>query len=89
MNSLTGSGFGIDILEDTRVVPTDNGDHDRFSHYVRKDDMMKGMVYGVPVRALCGKIWVPEQDGMKFPVCPMCKDIYNSLPGGDSDGEDE
>lgn len=79
--SLTGSGFGLDLLEETKVAPTptDNGDHDRFSHYVLKDDMMNGLVFGQPVMALCGKVWVPEQDGSKFPVCPECKEIFDQL----------
>lgn len=85
MSGLTGSGFGIDILEDTRTTPTDNGDHDRFSHYVHKDDMMHGLVYGKAVMALCGKVWVPSQDGKQFPVCPECKEIFDSIPRGGSD----
>ena len=84
MDSLTGSGFGSDVLEEIRVVPTDNGDHDRFAHYITKDDMMNGLVLGQPVMALCGKVWVPEQDGSKFPVCPECKEIFNSSFEGDS-----
>jgi hypothetical protein len=88
LSGLTGSGFGLDILEETRVVPTNNGDHDKFSHYVHKDDMMHGMVYGQAIMALCGKVWVPEQEGSKYPVCPDCKEIYNSIPsGGEGDGE--
>ena len=79
MDSLTGSGFGLDVLEEIRVVPTDNGDHDRFAHYITKDDMMNGLVLGQPVMALCGKVWVPSQDGSKFPTCPECKEIYNSV----------
>jgi hypothetical protein len=84
MSALTGSGFGIDILEETRTTPTNNGDHDRFSHYVHKNDMMQGLVYGQPIMAICGKIWIPEQDGSKFPICPECKEIYNSIPSGDN-----
>lgn len=80
MSGLTGSGFGIDILEDTRTAPTDNGDHDKFSHYVHRDDAMRSMVYGEPIMALCGKIWVVEQEGSKYPVCPECKEIFESIP---------
>jgi hypothetical protein len=25
---------------------------------------------------------VPSRDPKKFPVCPECKEIYESLPGG-------
>jgi hypothetical protein len=28
---------------------------------------------------------VPSRDPQKFPVCPECKEIYESLPPGDDD----
>jgi hypothetical protein len=58
----------------------DDGDHDRFSHYVPKAKLMQAMVEGTPVRALCGKLWVPSRDPQKFPVCPQCKEIHEKLP---------
>jgi hypothetical protein len=33
------------------------------------------------VRALCGKKWTPGRDPEKFPMCPTCKEIYESLIG--------
>ena len=56
----------------------DEGDHERFSHYADKDKIMEAMVNGTPVRALCGKVWVPSRDPKRFPVCPTCKEIYES-----------
>ena len=56
----------------------DEGDHERFSHYADKDQIMEAMVNGTPVRALCGKVWVPSRDPKRFPVCPTCKEIYES-----------
>ena len=62
----------------------DEGDHERFSHYVPKDKLTDAMVMGTPVVALCGKVWVPSRDPERFPVCPECKEIWESLkPGGD------
>jgi len=57
----------------------DEGDHDRFAHYVRKEKIVESAVTGKPVIALCGKVWVPGRDPSKFPVCPSCKEIYESL----------
>lgn len=58
----------------------DDGDSDdRWSHYVRKEDIMRSAVDGVPVKALCGKVWVPGRDPEKYPVCPSCKDMMNML----------
>ncbi len=74
----------------TEVVPDirpdlstgDGGDHERFAHYVLKDKIMDSAVNGTPVVALCGKIWVPNRDPNRYPVCPECKEIYESLPEG-------
>ena len=84
------AGFGTDVLEDTRldeqVIPTDEGDHERFSHYVRKEKIMESALTGEPVIALCGKVWTPGRDPQKFPVCPTCKEIYEGLRPGKDDG---
>lgn len=57
----------------------DEGDHERMSHYADKDKLMEAMVNGTPVVALCGKVWVPSRDPNRFPICPECKEIYDSL----------
>ena len=75
-----------DVLEDRRTVPTDAGDHERFAHYAPQDTVTEAMVKGTPVTALCGKTWVPSRSPEKFPVCPECKEIWESLPKGE-DGE--
>jgi len=79
---------GTDILTEERVrpVPTDDGDHERFSHYVQKDKIVESAVTGTPVIALCGKVWIPGRDPQKYPVCPECKEIWQSLPRGGGDG---
>ena len=69
---------------------TDDGDHDRFAHYVRKDKVTQAALGGTPVIALCGKVWVPGRDPDKYPVCPECKEIYEGIrepnDGGDGTG---
>ena len=61
---------------DLRPETTDTyGDHDRFSHYVRKEDILKANIEGVPVMALCGKVWIPNRDPNKYPVCKTCEEI--------------
>ena len=57
------------------------GDHERFSHYVKKEKILESALTGKPVRALCGKKWTPGRDPEKFPVCPTCKEIYESMVG--------
>ncbi len=79
-------------LLDREIVeqPVEPGDHERFAHYVRKEKILESAMTGEPVIALCGKVWVPGRDPKKFPVCPMCKEIFDGLrkpqDGGGSDG---
>lgn len=84
---VTSIGFSTDtdVREDERTVPTDSGDHERFSHYVEKDKLTEAMVMGTPVRALCGKMWVPSRAPEKFPVCPTCKEIWEGIPDDSDD----
>lgn len=77
---------------DERLSQGDDGDHDRFAHYVwgknPKALVTQSMVTGVPIKALCGKRWVPSRDGSKYPVCPDCVRIKNTMQGkGDGQGD--
>ena len=58
---------------------TDDGEHDRFAHYVRKSDIVRSNVEGVPVQALCGKVWIPNRDPDKYPICPTCKELHAKI----------
>lgn len=70
------------VKPETHIDPvTDDGDHDRFAHYVRKGDIVKSAVEGTAVEALCGKIWIPDRDPKRYPVCPTCKEILAQLKG--------
>ncbi|MFY0405736.1 DUF3039 domain-containing protein [Solicola sp. PLA-1-18] len=80
---------GAQTVEDRRTLPqTSDGDHERFSHYVPKDKLTEAMIEGTPVVALCGKVWVPSRDPQRFPVCPECKDRWESFEPGDDEGDD-
>ena len=74
-----GSQTLIDERTKTDGLNAEDGDHERFSHYVPKDKLTEAMVMGTPVVALCGKVWVPHRNPEKFPVCPECKEIWASL----------
>jgi hypothetical protein len=79
---------GTRVHEDVRPKTSHgDGDHDRFAHYVAKGSIVDSMVTGTPVQALCGKVWVPSRDPKKYPVCPICKEIYDGLPPGDEGGD--
>jgi hypothetical protein len=61
--------------------PSTDGDHDRYAHYVRKADIVRSNVEGVPVRALCGKRWIPDRDPSRYPICPTCREIREARFG--------
>ena len=83
---LRSTGTATIEREEVREELQEPGDHERFSHYVRKEKILESALSGEPVVALCGKVWVPGRDPDKFPVCPACKEIYESMRGG---GDDE
>ena len=72
--------------------PTLDGDHERMAHIVLEGwkpeegdfvsagpSVVEGIVNGTAVKALCGKIWVPSRDPKRYPVCPTCKEIAESM----------
>ena len=77
---------GIDVLEKQLPQVVEPGDHERYSHYVRKDKIVESAVMGNAVVALCGKVWVPSRDPEKFPVCPTCQEILDAIKSGEGSG---
>lgn len=77
--------LGGGTLLEERTADYDDGDHERFAHYVEKDKIVESAVTGKPVKALCGKKWVPGRDPSKFPICPECQEIHASLPRNNDD----
>jgi hypothetical protein len=80
------------LLEREATTPRqelEDGDHERFAHYVQKEKILESALSGDPVIALCGKVWVPGRDPGRFPVCPTCKEIFEGLPPGGGDGDDQ
>ena len=72
-------GLSGGTLLEERTSNVDEGDHERFAHYVEKDKIVESAVTGAPVRALCGKVWVPGRNPERYPVCPTCKEVAESL----------
>lgn len=75
-----GGSATLDRLAQEQLV--EPGDHERFSHYAPKAKIMEAMVNGTPVVALCGKVWTPTRNPERFPVCPKCKEIFETMPEG-------
>ena len=84
---LESPGLSGDTLVESEPQ-LEEGDHERFAHYVKKDKILASAVMGEPVVALCGKVWVPTRNPERFPVCPECKKIWESLQPGKNKGPD-
>lgn len=68
------------VREETEVrLDSGDGDHDRYAHYVRKEDIVRANVEGVEVVALCGKKWIPNRDPDRYPICPTCAEIMQVI----------
>jgi hypothetical protein len=74
-----------ELVEEPQL--SEPGDHERFAHYVRKEKIVESAVTGEPVTALCGKVWLPNRNPDRFPVCPICKEIYQGLRAPEDGGE--
>ena len=85
---LESPGLSGGTLLEERLEFTDEGDHERFAHYVEKNKIVESAVTGSPVKALCGKVWIPNRDPSKFPICPDCDNIHKGLPRGGDSGKD-
>ena len=38
--------------------------------------VLEARIYGTPLEALCGHVWVPSRDPKQLPLCEACKEIY-------------
>lgn len=88
LDAPAGPSTATSVLERTEALPQvqEPGDHERFAHYVRKEKILESALSGEPVVALCGKVWVPGRDPKRFPVCPVCQEVYDGLrPPEDGD----
>ena len=81
-----GPVTSTETLESPKTSDADTGDE--LFHYVRKAKIAESAVMGTFVQALCGEVFpVTKAPKPGSPVCPRCKEIYDSLPsGGGSDG---
>jgi len=39
--------------------------------------VLEARIYGTPLQALCGHVWVPTRDPKQLPICDRCKSIYD------------
>ncbi|ADP84364.1 Protein of unknown function DUF3039 [Pseudofrankia inefficax] len=54
---------------------TRTGEGDDYSHFARREDIVRASIEGGRVTALCGFKFEPVRDPSRFPVCPKCKEL--------------
>jgi hypothetical protein len=59
----------------------DTGSPDDHSHVAKKADIMRALVEGGKVKALCGVEFEPVRDPSRFPVCPTCAKLLEGVSG--------
>lgn len=65
---------------------TEPGKHAHIVYDPEGTKVLTAMINGTPVKALCGYVWVPSRDPMKFPLCPRCEEIFKSMQAMGADG---
>lgn len=72
-------------LEERTDVKTQTGTEEPiFTHIIDRGDderpaeaiVLEARVNGTPLTALCGHVWVPQRDPLKYPICDKCKEIF-------------
>lgn len=61
-------------------------DKPKFAHYVKKTDVLEGIVNGKEAEALCGERFVPSELPDKHPVCEKCDAIMSLALAAETDG---
>lgn len=75
----TGVGEAVATRPEEDVRPGEP----QAAHIVKADGdaaakVVEARVYGTPLEALCGVVFVPQRDPTKLPLCATCKDIYET-----------
>ena len=75
---------GVGEVVDTRPDEELRTGKPEAAHIVKSDGgdavarVVEARVYGTPLEALCGVVFVPQRDPSKLPLCATCKDIYET-----------
>jgi len=70
-------------LDAPKTADSDSDSDEQVFHYVRKNKVAESAVLGTMVEALCGEVFpVTRAAKPGSPVCPQCKEIYESIPAG-------
>src|SRR4029453_9353780 len=73
----------VDVRVDERTDEDLRTGEPKAAHIVKTDPdesavakVTEARIFGYPVEALCGEVFVPQRDPKKLPMCQKCKEIY-------------
>ena len=71
----------VEVIPDTEQVPQTG--EPASAHIVKTEPgesaaakVLEARIYGTPLEALCGHVWVPSRDPKQLPLCEACKSVY-------------
>lgn len=71
-------------VSDERTEERTRTGEPKVAHIVRTEPgesavakVTEARIYGYPVEALCGEVFVPQRDPKRLPMCQRCKEIYD------------
>ena len=59
------------------VELTEEDEEPDAAHIVTQKDLIESQISGKPIRALCGKLWVPKRNPDNYPMCQACVEVLN------------
>ena len=97
MNASTAApltGGQVDVIEETeRDLQTGEP---AAAHIVKTEPgesaaakVLEARIYGTPLEALCGHVWIPSRDPKQLPLCEACKSIYEMYKSFNGDLPDQ
>ena len=81
MSKVAPTPTTVETVPDTERIP--ETDEPTAAHIVKTDPgesaaakVLEARIYGTPLEALCGHVWIPSRDPKQLPLCEKCKGIY-------------
>ena len=72
----------VEVTPDTEQIPQTG--EPASAHIVKTEPgenaaakVLEARIYGTPLEALCGHVWVPSRDPKQLPLCEACKAVYD------------
>jgi len=74
---------GVRELDVTRPDDETTTGEPQVAHIVKTDGdaaakVVEARIYGTPLEALCGMVFVPQRDPSRLPMCERCADVYKA-----------